>query len=50
MINRRNLLKAGAAGALAAPLAAAQAREFEKGMRWDKEADVVVVGYGGAGA
>ena len=33
MINRRNLLKAGAAGALAAPLAAAQAREFEKGMR-----------------
>ena len=50
MTTRRNLLKGMAAVAAAVPAAGLQAKEFTKGQKWDKEADVVVVGFGGAGA
>lgn len=49
-IKRRTLLKSGLATAAAMPFLGVQAKEATKDIRWDKEADVVIVGYGGAGA
>lgn len=49
-MNRRNLLKSGIAAAAVAPFASAQAKALTKDIKWDQEADVVIVGYGGAGA
>ncbi|MGN1149848.1 MAG: FAD-binding protein [Sutterella sp.] len=49
-ISKRSFLK-GAALAAALPLAsAAEAKKFEAPQKWDREADVVILGYGGAGA
>ena len=48
--NRRNLLKGGAAAVASLPFASAIAKPYSKDFRWDKETDVLVVGYGGAGA
>ena len=48
--NRRNLLKGGAAAVASLPFASAIAKPYSKDIRWDKETDVLVVGYGGAGA
>ncbi|MCF0254278.1 MAG: FAD-binding protein [Duodenibacillus sp.] len=49
MTTRRNLMKSIAAAA-ALPAAAAVARDLAPGQKWDREADIVVIGYGGAGA
>lgn len=48
-LSRRQMLGAAAAAA-AAPFAGLQAKEYDGSLKWDKEADVLVVGYGGAGA
>lgn len=48
-MTRRQLLGAAAAAA-AAPLAGLEAKEYSPKLHWDKETDVLVVGYGGAGA
>ena len=50
LINKRTFLK-GAAAAAALPLVpAAQAKKADIPGKWDQTADVVVLGYGGAGA
>ena len=54
-LSRRNFLKSAAIGTVAAASAGALAgcsteASSELPEKWDKEADVVVVGYGGAGA
>lgn len=49
-MQRRNLLKSGLATALATPLAGIKAEEWNESMKFDHEADVVILGYGGAGA
>ena len=49
-LNRRNLLKGAAASAAVLPFASAHALQADKSTRWDKDCDVLVVGYGGAGA
>ena len=43
--NRRNLLKGGAAAVASLPFASAIAKPYSKDIRWDKETDVLVVGY-----
>ena len=48
-VSRRQMLSAAAAAA-AAPLVGLHAKEFNESLKWDKETDVLVVGYGGAGA
>ena len=48
--NRRNLLKGGAAAVASLPFASAIAKPYSKDIHWDKETDVLMVGYGGAGA
>ena len=49
--SKRNFLKGAlAAGTAFGPLSAAHAIEWTKSVRWAEEADVVVVGFGGAGA
>lgn len=48
--SRRTLLKGVLAAAAAAPIASAEALQFKKGMKWDRSTDVLVIGYGGAGA
>ena len=47
-MNRRNLLKSGMAAAALAPFVSAEAKPLTKDIKWDKEADIVIVGYGGA--
>lgn len=52
---RRHLLKGFLSGAATIPIAASsiascRAAEYRSGSKWDREVDVVVVGYGGAGA
>ncbi len=49
-LNRRSLLKGSVAAAAAMPFVGTQARQLDKDIKWDKTADVVIVGYGGAGA
>ena len=49
-LDRRSFLKAGLAAAVAAPVAGVQAVEYNKNIKFDKTADVVVIGFGGAGA
>ena len=50
-ISRRGFLKGMAAGALGMGVMGASAFAEEKdGIQWDAEYDVVVLGYGGAGA
>lgn len=49
-VQRRNILRGSLAAALALPMAGVKAVELTKDIKWDKEADVVVVGFGGAGA
>lgn len=49
-LDRRNFLKAGLAAAVAAPVAGVHAVEYSKNIKFDKTADVVILGYGGAGA
>ena len=47
---RRNFLRGSVAAALALPVAGVHAVEYKDDMKFDKEADVVILGYGGAGA
>lgn len=49
-LQRRNILRGGLTAALTLPVAGVQAVEYTKDLKWDKTADVVVLGYGGAGA
>lgn len=57
-ISRRSFLKGSVAGMLgvaatglvSAPVLAEEAQPFEKSIAWDAEYDVVVIGFGGAGA
>ena len=49
-LQRRNILRGSLAAAMALPLAGVKAVELPKDAKWDKEADVVILGYGGAGA
>ncbi len=49
-IERRNLLRGSLAAALSLPVAGARAVELSKETVWEKETDVLVLGYGGAGA
>ncbi|MDO4936399.1 MAG: FAD-binding protein [Sutterellaceae bacterium] len=50
-VSRRSFLKAGlAAASVALPAAGVRAVEYDSKMKWDKTVDVVIVGYGGAGA
>jgi succinate dehydrogenase/fumarate reductase flavoprotein subunit len=54
-ISRRNFVKSAAAGAGAGVVAGMDVKDSKAGVapipdRWDKETDVVVVGFGGAGA
>lgn len=49
-LSRRNILKSSIAAAAALPLAGVKAVELKDGTTWDKTADVVILGYGGAGA
>lgn len=49
-MQRRNILRGSVAAALAAPIAGLKAVELTKDMTFDKEADIVILGYGGAGA
>ena len=46
---RRNLLR-GSVAAMALPIAGVKAVELTKDLKWDMETDVVILGYGGAGA
>lgn len=48
-ITRRGFLKGAAAGAAAAAAAPAMAIDSEADLRWDRSADLVVIGYGNAG-
>ena len=43
-LQRRNILRGGLAAALTLPVAGVQAVEYTKDLRWDKTADVVVLG------
>lgn len=51
-MSKRSFLKGASAAGLAAmlPMAASHAREYDSKMHWDKTTDVLVLGYGGAGA
>ena len=51
MLTKRMFLK-GTVAALASvgSIASAQAKSVAPDTRWDKETDVIVVGFGGAGA
>lgn len=49
-IQRRNMLRGSIAAALTLPVAGVKAVELTKDTKWDKEADIVILGYGGAGA
>ncbi len=51
-MNRRNFIAAATAGTLSATVSGAYAVELSalKNPKWNEEADVVVVGFGGAGA
>lgn len=49
-MSRRSLLCGAVAAAAAVPFAAAEAKQYTKGLKWHNETDVLVVGYGGAGA
>lgn len=57
-LSRRDFLKGSVAGALglaatglvSAPVLADEAQPFEKSIAWDAEYDVVIIGFGGAGA
>ena len=49
--SRRSFLKSTALASLcAAPVASALAREYAPQMKWDETTDVLVIGFGGAGA
>ncbi len=49
-LGRRAFLKAGAGAAALTGLSAGEALAAPQSQRWDEQADVVVVGFGGAGA
>jgi len=49
-VGRRAFLKAGAGAAALTGLAAGESLAASKTRRWDEQADVVVLGFGGAGA
>ncbi len=49
-LQRRNILRGSVAAAMALPIAGVKAVELTKDLKWDMETDVVVLGYGGAGA
>ena len=48
--NRRTLIAGMMAGVASAPFASVHAAEWRKSDRWDVQTDVIVVGFGGAGA
>ena len=50
MLNRRQLIKTAVAGVSFGPVASALAKEYDPKMRFDESYDVVIVGFGGAGA
>ena len=51
MTNRRSFLKSLITAPVAlAPISHSFAQEIDPNLKWDKEADVIVVGFGGAGA
>lgn len=50
-LNRRNLLKGASLAAMCAlPMGEGIAKEYSDKIRWDETTDVLVVGFGGAGA
>ena len=49
-LKRRTLLSGLAASAAVPFMSAAHAKQAGAGTKWDKETDVLVIGYGGAGA
>lgn len=50
-MKRRNFISSVVSGAALAPMACGAVEKSEiKKLKWDEETDVVVVGYGGAGA
>lgn len=49
-LQRRNILRGSVAAAMALPIAGVKAVELTKDLKWDMETDVVILGYGGAGA
>lgn len=50
--SKRDFLKGAALSALTAmaPMGSLQAREYDESLKWDRTTDVLVLGYGGAGA
>lgn len=50
--SRRTFLKTASAAVIAGPVGLATAKEISKNdeIKWDREADVVVLGYGNAGS
>lgn len=49
-LKRRTLLSGLAASAAVPFMSAAHAKQADADTKWDKETDVLVIGYGGAGA
>ena len=49
-LDRRSFLKAGLAAAMTVPAAGVHAVEYSDKIKFDKTADVVILGYGGAGS
>ena len=49
-LQRRNILRGSVAAAMALPIAGVKAVELTKDLKWDMETNVVILGYGGAGA
>ncbi|MFU0841066.1 MAG: Tat pathway signal sequence domain protein [Burkholderia sp.] len=49
-LSKRTFLKTAVASAFGFPAVSAIAKSFEPSMKWDRETDVLVVGFGGAGA
>lgn len=49
-LKRRTLLSGLAASAAVPFMSAVQAKQADADTKWDKETDVLVIGYGGAGA
>ena len=50
LLSKRCFLKGAALAAAAAAVPAAQAKPADLPRKWDRETDVVIIGYGGAGA
>ncbi|MCG5031525.1 FAD-binding protein [Mesosutterella sp. OilRF-GAM-744-9] len=49
-LSRRAAFKAAAASALAIPAASSVAKPLDESIKWDRETDALVIGFGGAGA